>query len=316
MTITLAALRDADPSRIRAVADHFEALAHLIDGTVADLSAATRDLANFWSAGPGAAAARQRDADLRQQLATAYQPVELSARVIKEFAGNMEHCRQMLDSVVAEAESKGFRVDLTTGVVTGPAEPIDPIIGLQGAQSTVEYYVSQLDGVLAQADEFDRIAAIALDSVDPGGLELQTVLPRGYLQWDGADIAGLPAGDRADWWHRQNPLTQEQYAAAYPDVVGSAEGIPSRYRDMANRILLDRRHAQLVGQEQELSDRNDGAGTPMLQQVQLNLAATERLQAQLDDPTHHGYLVDYRPGDEQHATLTTTPSKWDALWVE
>jgi hypothetical protein len=315
MTITIAGLLAADTATIRAFAGRFEGLAHLVDDTVADLSAATRDLPNYWSAGTGSAAARQHDADLRQQLATAYEPVDVGAHVIRYFADSLDQCRQMLGSVVREAEGKGFQVDLPSGRVTAPAEPIDPVIGLAAAQSTVEYYVARFEEIVAQADEADQSTRRQLEQLGTGGLELQTVLPKGYLPYDGRAIAGLQPVARSDWWHRLNPLTREQYAIAFPDVVGSAEGIPSRDRDLANRILLERRRTQLAAQEQELSDRFGGAGTPLLQQVQLDRAAAERLQAQLDDPARPGYLVDYRPGDEQHATLTAAGSKWDALWV-
>jgi hypothetical protein len=315
MTITPAGLLAADTATIRAFADHFEGLAHLVDDTVADLSAATRDLPNHWSSGPGSAAARQHDADLRQQLATAYQPVDLAAHIIRSFADSLDQCRMMLRSVADEAESKGFQVDLASGRITGPAQPIEPIIGLQAAQSTVGYYVARIEDIVAQADEADVSTQRQLEQLGTGGLELQTVPPKGYLPYDGGTIAGLPPTELSEWWHRLNPLTREQYATAYPDEVGSAEGLPSRDRDLANRILLDRRQTQLRAREQQLSDRLDGAGTPMLQQVQLDLAAAERLRAQLDDPSHRGLLVDYSPGYEQQARLTTADSKWDALWV-
>ena len=309
MTITLPGLLAADTAAIRAFADRFERLAHLVDDTVAELSAATRDLPNYFSAGEGAAAARQHDADLRQQLATAYDPVDYSAHLIRDFADRLDQCRQMLHSVVSEAEGKGFRIDLPSGRVTAPPQPVAPMIGLQAAQSTVDYYVDLIDEIVTRADQADRDTQASLAQLGTGGLQLQTVLPKGYLPYDGRAIAGMRPADRADWWHRLNPLTREQYATAYPDVVGAAEGIPSRDRDLANRIVLEQRRTQLLAQEQHLSDLHDGAGTPALQQVQLNLAATERLQRQT------GYLVDYRPGDEQHATLGPGDAQWDALWV-
>jgi hypothetical protein len=283
---------------------------------VADLSSATRDLPNYWWSGPGSAAARQHDADLRQQLATAYEPLDLAAHIIRYFADSLDECRRMVTSVAAEAEGKGFRVELPSGRVTAPAQPIDPVIGLQAAQSTVGYYVARIEDVVARADEADRSTQRQLERLGTGGLQLQTVLPKGYLPYDGSAIAGLPPRERSDWWHRLNPLTREQYATAYPEEVGSAEGLPSRDRDLANRMLLERRRTRLLAEQRQLSDRYDGAGSPLLQRVQLDLAATERLRARLNDPSGpKEYLVDYRPGDEQHTGLSSADSKWDALWV-
>jgi hypothetical protein len=306
MTITLAGLMAADTAAIRAVADHFEALAHQIDEAVGDLGAATRDLPNYWSAGPGSEAAAQRDAALRQQLSLAYDPVNYGARVVREFAGQLDQYRQMVHSVVGEAEGKGFRVDLSSGAVTGTASLTAPMIGLQAAQAGADYYAGLLGDILARANESDAQAAGSLAQLRTGGVELSSVPAQPQLPTnaDASTFAQLDPPELAEFWQRLDPLTRERLVRTYPDAVGGAVGLPSRYRDAANRILLQRRHDQLVAEQQRLPDG------PGLQRVQIDLVATERLQKA------DGYLVDYRPGDEQHTRLSDgNDPKWDALWV-
>lgn len=306
MTITLAGLMAADTSAIRAFADHLERVAHRIDEAVGDLGAATRDLPNYWSAGPGSEAAAQRDAALRQQLSVAYDPVNYGARVIREFAGRLDQYRQMVHSVVAEAEGKGFRVDLTSGAVTGAAPAGAPMIGLQAAQATAGYYAGLLGDILARAGEADTQAEGSLAQLRTGGVELSSTPAQPQLPTnaDASTFRLLDPPELAEFWQRLDPLTRERLVQTYPDAVGAAVGLPSRYRDAANRILLQRRHDQLVAEQQRLPDG------PGLQRVQMDLVATERLLKS------DGYLVDYRPGDEQHTRLSDGDDpKWDALWV-
>ncbi|MFI6074612.1 hypothetical protein ACIA5C_23935 [Actinoplanes sp. NPDC051343] len=315
MTMTLSGLMAADTPAIRAVADHYERLAHQIDEAVGDLGTATRDLPNYWSAGPGSAAAAAQDADLRKRLSTAYDPVNWSARVIRDFADQLDRYRQMVHSVVGEAESKGFRVDLAGGSVTG-AGPLAggaaPMAGLQAAQASAAYYAQLLGDILDQANQSDLSAQFQLSQVDPGGAELPTVPADPQLP-PNATAASFAPGDPqglADWWQRIDPLSREDLVNRYPEAVGAAVGLPSRYRDAANRILLKRRHAQLLAEQQRLDEIRDGAGSPGLQRVQMDLAATERLQKA------DGYVVDYVPGNEQHTQLSDgNDPKWDALWV-
>jgi hypothetical protein len=308
MTMTLAGLLAADTPKIRGFADHYERLAHQIDEAVGDLGTATRDLPNYWSAGPGSAAAAAADADLRLRLSTAYDPVNWGAQVIRRFADDLDQYRQMVHSVVAEAEGKGFRVDLTSGAVTGTAPLAGgaPMIGLQAAQASAEYYAELLADILDQANRSDLGTQRELAQVDPGGIELPTV-PFAPQQPTNATAESFSQGTPAElakWWQALDPLTREQLVEKYPGAVGAAEGLPSRYRDAANRVLLQQRRAQLLAEQQRLPDG------PGLQRVQVDLVATERLQKA------DGYLVDYRPGDEQHTRLSAGDDpKWDALWV-
>ena len=300
MTMTPAGLMAADTDAIRAFADHYERLAHRIDEAVGDLGQATRDLPNYWSAGPGSAAAAAQDADLRKRLSTAYDPVNWGAQVIRSFAGELDRYRQMAREVVAEAEGRGFHVDLADGTVTGPAP------GSPGPPASPEHYAQQLADILGRADESDRGAQFELSQVDPGGAELTSVpfAPQQPTNADGSTFAGTPPAELAKWFQVLDPLTRERLVEAYPEQAGAAVGLPSRYRDLANRLLLRRRHAQLLAEQQRLPDG------PGLQRVQMDLIATERLR-QAD-----GYLVDYRPGNEQHTELSAGDDpKWDALWV-
>lgn len=77
----------------------------------------------------------------------------------------------------------------------------------------------------------------------------------------------------ADWW---NSLTDdEQFAviAAYPDVIGAADGLPAHARDRANRILLEQDIAAL-----DLAEENGNLSDEQLAQRDNIRAAQQALE--------------------------------------
>lgn len=77
----------------------------------------------------------------------------------------------------------------------------------------------------------------------------------------------------ADWW---NSLTDnEQFAviAAYPDVIGAADGLPAHARDRANRILLEQDIAAL-----DLAEKNGNLSEEQLAQRDNIRAAQQALE--------------------------------------
>src|SRR5690606_5485824 len=65
-----------------------------------------------------------------------------------------------------------------------------------------------------------------------------------------AAIAGKPAASDGPaainaWWNGLSEAEQDALIAAYPDQLGSADGLPASARDRANRALLDSDLAEL-----------------------------------------------------------------------
>ena len=311
MTITLQGLLHADTATLRSVADRWERLVAAIDTTVEDLGRTTQDLPHHWSSGPGAQAAQQKRADLRAEVGNAHRYCDAIGHAVRAFADDLEHYRRLLHGVVAEARDRGFTIDLESGRITAPIQP------LGSAGPSIDGYVAQIGEILAKASAADDQAATVLTGNLAGELDLAGARPPDYLEVDPYALSVAAPADRAAWWHAQHPLIQERYVAAYPEVVGAAEGLPSKDRDAANRILLQRRRAELLAAAQRLDTAQHGAGSQALAGVDAHLAAADSLQRRLDDPSRpRSYLVDYQPGDEQHAVPGAGGTEWDGLWAD
>lgn len=59
------------------------------------------------------------------------------------------------------------------------------------------------------------------------------------MQRPGAPGTGGTAEDTAAWWNGLTEAEQAAVIAAYPDVIGAADGLPTVARDEANRLMLD-----------------------------------------------------------------------------
>src|SRR5690606_16341584 len=93
-----------------------------------------------------------------------------------------------------------------------------------------------------------------------------------------------------DWWNGLSEAEQDAVIAAYPDQLGSADGLPASARDRANRSLLEEDLAYL-----EMKER-DGALTPDEQKRLTNARAAQQALTYADGYTVPG--TDDRPGGQ------------------
>lgn len=113
---------------------------------------------------------------------------------------------------------------------------------------------------------------------------------------------GAPGGTAtpeqvAQWWAGLDEAQRAAVTAAYPELIGSADGLPTAARNEANRLLLDNDVAALDLAEQR------GELTPEQREQRDNIrAAQEALESadQVRDPITNelvgGYLHLYQPG--------------------
>lgn len=110
-----------------------------------------------------------------------------------------------------------------------------------------------------------------------------------------AAIVGRPAAAAGPaamnaWWNGLSAAQQDALIAAYPDQLGSADGLPASARDRANRLLLDSDLADL-----EMKAR-EGALSPDEEQQLANARATKQALTYADGYTVPG--TDDRPGGQ------------------
>lgn len=76
-------------------------------------------------------------------------------------------------------------------------------------------------------------------------------LADGAMDKPGAPGDGSSPEDVAAWWEGLSEEEREAVTSAYPDVIGSADGLPASARDDANRILLEDDLARLGAKEDD-----------------------------------------------------------------
>ncbi len=122
-------------------------------------------------------------------------------------------------------------------------------------------------------------------------------LAAGALGRPGAPGTGASATEVAEWWSTLTAAEKEAVIATYPDLIGSADGLPAGCRDQANRITLQGDLDLLGGKE------DDGTLSSLEESTLANARAAEsavRIADGYVDPTTGetpgGQLWLYDPG--------------------
>jgi uncharacterized protein YukE len=291
--ITLQGLLHADTGKLRDVAAQWDRLVEDIDDTVEDLVRGTRELPDLWI-GEGSQAAQERNKQLQLQIGNAHRYCGKIAEIVRRFAYDLEHYQQMLQSVVAEARGNGMTVDLTSGTITAP---LTTAADAGAAQASVDSYVSQIEEIVAKANDLDRKAKEAVEAQQIRDDER----PEGELPEVVTDFLtfGMGAAYIANVWHGLHPLNRDQLITEHPELVGAAEGVPSADRDRANRLLLAR------DKQQALAHAESDAVSRATLNASDRLAGLRAVEKQLAD-SPGSYLLSYPP-----AVVGQGDPKWD-----
>ncbi len=67
----------------------------------------------------------------------------------------------------------------------------------------------------------------------------------------GAPGSGATPAEVRQWWEGLTEAEREAVISAYPDIIGSGDGLPADARDQANRIMLDDDLARLTTKSQD-----------------------------------------------------------------
>jgi pimeloyl-ACP methyl ester carboxylesterase len=335
--LTLAALLAADAGGYGAAAAAWQQLATRVDDAAEQLIRGTRELEDAWPLGPASQAAHDKTARLRAEVSNTYNPARRVGQALREHADALPGLQQNARSIIDEAAAAGIAVDAATGTVTAPASMYQTSAPHTVAQ-TVNAYVHQLSGVLTAAAELDARTANAINAnlPDPatgfGGLSLRPVSKEDLEAQKGRSPAEVAA-----WWNSLTPEQQEQAIADHPQLVGWLDGVPATDRDVANRIVLDRRVNELQTTEDayrrriaELEAMRPDPYSPEaneLYQLRQEVAAIDKEQAKVDSVQRaldklgdKGLLLgfDAEPGRDGRAIVAVgnpDTAKHTAVWV-
>ncbi|MER8073730.1 alpha/beta hydrolase [Streptomyces sp. NPDC094034] len=191
------------------------------------------------------------------KLGTAQTNVQLIAATLDTLQTKMQAAQRKLRNAVADAEEAGHKVR-DDGWVE-PKQAVDPNYHNDGdyedlqqrANAGLGGYRARIDEAIADATGASHQAAEILHQIDPFDLDKRYGVAN--AQEDAArvaEFAGISAKDipdgkdpkqTADWWAGLNAEKQHFYLAAFPDQLGTLDGLPTATRDQANRTMLDMR---------------------------------------------------------------------------
>ncbi|MET0422717.1 MAG: alpha/beta hydrolase [Actinoplanes sp.] len=285
--VTCLRLRATDPSRWRASALAWRRWAELAAHLAAEVADRLTGLAAAWT-GAASAAAAQRLSGLRRRLVLFRLLCWRADQAVSEFADTIARARALL----TRATEAGGTVD-PNGAVRGPSTKV----------------TADLTAALAVAEQADTSTAMRMTEIGVGAHE-----PAGPpVSADRPACTASPAEVRR-WWAGLTPAQQHWLLATEPRGLASLDGLPTADRDVANRLLLDERRAELEraltnargGDRERLRDLRRGLDSlayrladddgPRAYLLRLDLAEEGRAVVALGDPDRAANVLTHVPG--------------------
>ena len=298
--LTYARLRATDPGRWRAAALAWRAWASLAGHWAAEFGPLLARLRNAWS-GAAATAAATRLSALRTALSLFRLLCWEVDQVLSEFAAALGRAKTLLTRADATAHGAGLTIDHSGAVGVASPDAAGPAVGLANAQLAEALAIA----TSADAGASDRLAAATAaasgrDAPPPPSSPLPP-------------CRATPAEVRR-WWDGLTPEQRRWLVATEPGWLGPLDGVPAGFRDLANRLLLDDRRADLDREAADarggdarrirslrdglarLEDRLADGDGPRAYLLRLDLAEDGRAIVALGDPDRARNVLTHVPG--------------------
>jgi hypothetical protein len=315
---TYARLRATDPARWREGAAAWRAWAALAGRWSAEFDPVLARLRHAWS-GAAATAAFGRLRRLRQALDLFRLLCWEADQALSEFAAALERARTLLSRAATAAAQAGLVITDDGSVTTASRRPADAGkqrradqagVGRPAAHTAADHASAELCAALRLAAEADAAAAGRLTDVAAAAAATDdapappTVLP---------SCTATPREVRV-WWGTLTPQQRRWLTATEPGWLGQLDGVPAAFRDLANRLLLDRRRAELDeaasaargGELRRVEGLRHGLGAlaarlaadavPRAYLLRLDLAGEGRAVVALGDPDRADNILTQVPG--------------------
>jgi hypothetical protein len=308
--VTYARLRATDPGRWRAAALAWRGWAPTVARWAAALGGQASRLRSAWSGAAAVAAAGFLDR-LCRRLTLFRVTCWAADQVLSESAGALSRARALLARARRGADRAGLVID-DRGRVTAPARPPSPAAPFRAAyqaaadREAVRRTAADLSVALTVADAADAAAAGALTALaQPEAVPPPAAPP--------PPATATPTQVRR-WWDGLTPAQRRWLAVTRAAWLGSADGVPAGYRDLANRLRLDEQRAELDraiagadGRElrrlrglrdglDALAGRLDGEDGPRGYLLRLDLGGEGRTVVALGDPDRAAQVLTHVPG--------------------
>jgi hypothetical protein len=253
--ITYAMLRNLDLGPIMRLAQSWDRLGQHSDILEDDFEQQVlgRLVRSGWS-GPASTSAigeLDRQDDLLEAPWLLARGIEMTMAEIGHRVGHLQRC---LYAVVDEAHRLGFTVT-AAGEVVGRTSDVNPMLVSDPIAASAEAAragrlgteVADLLASTARVDEeatrvLSELVPFSWGEIDSSGWYESNSGLRAAAAWLGIMPESIPAdgqpGAARAWWSSLSPRRQALYVEAYPDRVGTLDGLPSTTRDQANRLEL------------------------------------------------------------------------------
>lgn len=247
--------------------------------------------------------------------------LERATAIRDALAEQYEALKAQLDrhgTITTDAGNAGLSI-AADGYVT-LARPEQTVMGVEETEAQQQLINDTAAAVGACLDAYelaDEQLAAALNAAWEAPSELP--MPIG----ENPEVNNIPTGPEhvADWWASLDPMEQAAYLEAFPDVLGSLDGMPADARNTANEATLEREvnalDAEISSLESQLADM-DARGVPEDSSERLmleeDLAAVQGkyddatgLQTNIEALEEEGkdvYLLDYSLEDDGQAVVS------------
>ncbi|MBM2619214.1 hypothetical protein JIG36_27045 [Actinoplanes sp. LDG1-06] len=315
-TAVLDRLRATDPARWHALALSWRRWAELAGRLVAEFGPRLAALRAAWQGAAATAATRRLEA-LRRRLVLFRLHCWRADQVASEFAASLTRARSLLSRALAAgvpglnssaAEMSSSALHATVGTAGRADRGEGPSLSRVAAAPAQGGGAAELDAALALAARADAEASARLASLAEA--------VRAPAEPPGPDRPGCtasPAGVRR-WWEGL-PVEQRNWLlATEASWLARLDGLPAADRDIANRLLLDDRRAEVdraiaaaTGRERErlrevrdglaaLSDRLAVTGDRRAYLLRLDVGEEGRVVVALGDPDRATSVLTHVPG--------------------
>lgn len=252
--VTFADLRDARLTVLAEAAEAWRLLArgmdHLANRVVGELTGPLRN--SGWS-GDAANLLFGRLDLVDDECELAALQARMVSIVLGEAVARLTEVQKRLQTALDACERLGLSVTDSGRVLPPPASRWYSEEGREHwerQRRDAEFYSDVIARIVADATEDDEAIRHALDRLNP-----ETRGAMDSYEWKGAiadaqevvALLGLdesPLAKRDDpqaaraWWDQLDDDQRQLYLAAYPELVGSLDGLPAASRDEANRLAL------------------------------------------------------------------------------
>lgn len=184
-----------------------------------------------------------------------------------------------------------------------------------GLEAALDAAAARAAGMLDRGPNATDIAGLTAAGVMPTATPVNdpavasAMAKLGLAPGDVIRLALMSDQARHDWWARLSAGERRAVIAAYPEVIGSGNGLPAEARDEANRILLERDKSDLTAKQ--LAGTLTEAEKRQLASVEAICRELETIERRTDPITHeplHAQLYIYDPlafGGDGRAAIAT-----------